>query len=535
MLVKELRQGLKSPVFVWGLIVMQLALAVMAVVSMEEGIIEETTQAFWWSLAGIVCILLPMRVANALRDEMGGNTMDMLVLTQLSAWRITLGKWLATAALQVLVAMTVLPYLMMRYFAGGVNLPVELACMGVFVVFGLLVTAIMLGLSWFRYFLVRAAVMLAVLVGAVSGCAGLLEGIEDINRYGLDSDIEILGWPGVVWIGILVAWFGFFFLDLGVAQIAPISENRATRRRLAAVILFVAGGACAFWSKELKVGAVLIAMLFPAIVIVCVQAICERPSNLAPVLQPFVKRGVAGRVAGRILYPGWHSGLVFTLLMLGVAAGLTIYIYHLFQAERVARFGDAPGRELPLVLSVFSGIVGAVILPLVVWRVCRAMPRWNFWRWLMVLICAGLVHGAIMIVMDRTSARAARANLAFPTSGFLVPEMASLEVRELWDEKQAEESKREAAKRAAKPKDPAVKSKAKRPASRASYYDWEERERMEEGLSAELSTYALISLAVWLGIAALFALKEMRETRRAEDEVAAALAAHRLAQKGTAV
>jgi hypothetical protein len=58
-----------------------------------------------------VCLLLPLRLSAALREEMGGNTMDTLVLTRLSGWRIVLGKWVATAALQVLMALTVLPYL----------------------------------------------------------------------------------------------------------------------------------------------------------------------------------------------------------------------------------------------------------------------------------------------------------------------------------------------------------------------------------------------------------------------------------------
>ncbi|HWB06000.1 MAG TPA: hypothetical protein VG796_23460 [Verrucomicrobiales bacterium] len=594
MLVKELRQGLKSPVFVWGLIVMQMVLAVMAVVTMDAGESRETAIAFWWPVAGIICILLPMRVANALRDEMSGNTMDTLVLTQLSAWRITLGKWLATGALQILVAVTVLPYLILRYFAGGVNLPVEMACMGVFVVFGLLITAIMLGLSWFRYFLIRAAVMLAIVFGAVMGCSGLLYMIVRINRY--LPDLLKTGWPALAWILMMAAWVGFFFLDLGVAQIAPVSENRATRRRLAVLLLLVIGGAGALMVKEAQAGMVLAAMLSTAAGIAGIQALCERPANFAPVLKPFVKRGAAGRLAGRVLYPGWHSGLFFTLLLWIAAPGLMIYLYTIVLVERMAKFGRAT-NELPVVLCMFGGFLGAILLPLIIWYACRVMPRWNFWRWLLVLVFAGLLHGAIMIAADKTSPSVARANLVLPGGGLFVPVIASMEAREEWRKIQAEELKRQLARlaqglskadlaeavldeftrqsawryqgwaseseltkvvveglkrRFAKSPDrpddsdltKAVTEELTRqmivkspslpgrvmlsPSGRPPLSnDWEERRRLEEKFTAELSVYAFTSLAVWLGAAVFMALREMRNTRRAEDELAVALAGQR--------
>ena len=72
MLVKELRQGLKSPVFIWGLIVMQAALAVMAMVAMDEGNSQDVNAAFWWPVAGIVCILLPMRDLTSSRYQLQG-------------------------------------------------------------------------------------------------------------------------------------------------------------------------------------------------------------------------------------------------------------------------------------------------------------------------------------------------------------------------------------------------------------------------------------------------------------------------------
>ena len=429
MLVKELRQGLKSPVFTWGLIAMQTALAIMAMVAMEGGNDRDANEFFWWSSAGVVCVLLPMRVANALRDEMGGNTLDTLVLTRLSAWRITLGKWLATSALQVLVAMTVLPYLIMRYFAGGVNMPMELAWLGIYVVFGLLVTAVMLGVSWFRYFLVRAVLMLGVIAGAAGFCGGTIDEISRTNNYGLDDIYRELGWPGIICILAGVLWAAFFFLDLGAAQIAPRAENRATRRRLAALTLFVTVNGCCFCFKEREASMAFCGMLLAAMALPCIQSLCEQPANYTPVLKPFVTRGAAGRLAGRLLYPGWHTGLWFSLLV--AVPGAALMTWHYLQMRmRWSSYGadSSLAYWLTIMLSICAGIVGVMILPLVIWRVFRRMEQWNFWRWTTVLLATIAFHALVMIAAWRMeSPGITMMNHALPTGGLLVAAEAEME------------------------------------------------------------------------------------------------------------
>ncbi len=482
MLVKELRQGLKSPVFVWGLIVMQLVLAMMSLVSMDEGNTSESSMAFWWSVAVTVCILLPFRVSGALREEMGGNTMDTLVLTRLSAWRITLGKWLATGALQVLIVITTLPYLILRYFAGGVNTPMELLTLGFMVILGLLVTAVMLGLSWFRYFFARAVIMLLVLYGAAGACTLLImAATRDQNIY------NDLGWAGIGFITVMVIWAGFFFLDIGASQIAPISENRSTRRRLVALAVFVLGGLCCLGIKEVAGGLVCGTILSLAMALVAVQALGERRVDLAPILRPFVKRGWAGRLAGRVLYPGWHTGLVFTLLIAMLALALIVDRY----LGTLSRFGVTREVELVMLVSLATGTLGLLILPVVFWGVFRKMARWNSVKWISVILVTGLFHWLIFFLasMPANSPGIARAALILPTGGLTVQATARLEARGV----------------------------------RGSYYgpDWLAVRREREEQLCILST---ISFSVWMLAAIVLAMKEMRLTRRAEDELVMALA-----------
>lgn len=508
MLVKELRQGLKSPVFIWGLIAMQIVLAVMAINAMEDGIDRDANMTFWWAVAGTVCVLLPMRVANALRDEMGGNTMDTLVMTRLSAWRITMGKWVATGALQTLVAMTSLPYLIMRYFAGSVDLPMELAWLGIYLLFGLLVSGVMLGLSWFRYFLVRAIIMLGILFGAIGFCAGTISVISRGYTYGLEEFYREMGWPGITFFLCAVVWVTFFFLDLGAAQIAPLSENRATRRRLAALAMLTVGTVCIFTSGTSRyTGTVFAGMLCFGMACAAAQALCEKPGDYAPVLRPFVKRGAAGRLAGRLLYPGWHTGIFFTLF-LGLACG-ALFIYSIIQRFSFYRaaYGSSYSANysemLVTVTSVIGGCLGALLLPLIYWRMFRKMEQWDFWRWLTIAIIALGVHLAIMLTAAKTSASVAMAHCVLPSGGLTVPASAQMQARE---EMRGIEQNR---------------------GPRISAFDSSYEAQRLRGVELTLTyaTVAGICLAGWIGVAIFMALRQHRHTRRAENELAAALKA----------
>lgn len=506
MLVKELRQGLKSWVFTGGLMVMQLCLLIMALLSMEEGgNVPGITRMFWYSVAGTVCILLPMRVANALRDESAGNTLDTLLLTHLSAWRITLGKWLATCALQALVTVTVLPYLLLRYFAGGVNTPMELAMLGLFLLFGIVVTAVMLGLSWFRYFLVRAVVMLAVLLGSLLLCSGVIVSISR-GRELLQPFYENMRWPGLIFWLVIAFYLAFFFLDFGASRLAPMSENRSTRRRLVALaVLLVCGTCCvlrAAWSAgpagfgSSAVGYILANMLGVAMLLPAIQAVCERPVNLAPVLTPFIKRGWLGRITAWLLLPGWHTGVFFSLLILG-SVGLTSHRLYLAYFAGVSGTGSFPSGSLPIrnyyedtaafLLCMTWAAVGTVVMGPVVWSLAKRMQHWGFVRWFSVIAGAGVLHLIVTATASKYSAAITYGNYAVPSGGFLVETGARVQARE-------------------KQRENFLQSNG------MLNVNW--RHYQEDHRRA-----AIGSIMIWLAVALLLALREMRVTAKAWREL----------------
>jgi hypothetical protein len=521
MLVKELRQGLKSPVFTWGLMAMQLSLVIMALLSMESGNTRDINSLFWWSVAGPVCVLLPMRVANALRDESSANTLDTLLLTQLSAWRITLGKWLATCALQVLVAITALPYLILRYFGGGVNTPLEIAWLGIVVLFSMVVTAVMLGLSWFPYFLIRAIIMLGVLAGAAGACGGT---IEEISRgdYMLDEFYDEMAWPGVIYWLVLAFYTAFYCLDLGAARLAPMSENRATRRRLAGLAVLLVCGVCCLWRWHLNLSAggnrengfILSTLLGLVMLLPSVQAISERPVNLAPVLMPFLKRGWRGRVAGWFLLPGWHSGVFYALLLLfptGVLIGwLGLKYSELVQLSYGYSHRSALDEEdMAVILQVFAGILGTIFMPLLIWRLLRRMNRWDFWRWLLLIVAAGAFHFFITPLGIKSSSKVLYANYVLPSGAFLVIPSSEAQARDEWLETETLEETLE-------------ETRNLSPAARVAMQEkrYQEYARIKDRTLREHGIISVVSCALWLALAIWMAFREMRVTARAGRELA---------------
>lgn len=438
MLVKELRQGMRSPVFVWGLIAMNLFLATVVWLTTEDAGSEELNQAFFGAYCVVVCGLLPLRGANALYEELRGNTIDTLVLTKLSGWRITLGKWIAVAAQQVLTSITVLPYLIVRYFAGGLNVPLEIAWLGIFLLLGLLSAAVLTGFSWVKYFLLRAGIMLGITVASGAFCVAVLEGIYGYrNRYIIDDIYEEVGWGFFVLMGVLALHVMFFALDIGASRVAAISENRTTRRRLVGLAAIAVYCGIGIWSYNAGGGSgsarfseFLLgfgsSLAIGTTLILIVQSLLERPVNLAPVLQPFVRRKWIGRLAGRVFYPGWASGVIFSLLLLltglGIGGwivwsnwnpdpGLTGYRRYAFNMANVSM------RDWSYLICVLMVIPFTLPVPLVMYQwFFRKRLNWHFGTYvLMITLLASVELLLLALASGMENATYLKLGLPIPT------------------------------------------------------------------------------------------------------------------------
>lgn len=135
MTVKELRQGLRRGMFMIPFIVIQ-ALAVLAMVAeFNMGDVEEFSKMTgvlnpalffssgpFWLVAGIICIVvMPLGGLALMGQELDEGNHELLLMTPLTRWRVVRGKFLAMWGLCLVTFFSLLPYLIVRYFIGGID------------------------------------------------------------------------------------------------------------------------------------------------------------------------------------------------------------------------------------------------------------------------------------------------------------------------------------------------------------------------------------------------------------------------------
>ena len=133
MVVKELRQGMRARGFVIPFLVLHAM--VLGAVALEylltrSGTVTGAWQRaaagepglFWLAVYLVVSGVMPLRLMESLRGESDGRNVELLLLGGLTRWQIVRGKWLVQAVLSLLALVSLLPYMLVRYFFGGVEL-----------------------------------------------------------------------------------------------------------------------------------------------------------------------------------------------------------------------------------------------------------------------------------------------------------------------------------------------------------------------------------------------------------------------------
>ncbi len=322
MLVKELRQGLRTRSFIAVFLTLQALLGIIllsasALASSEHSGSSISNIIFtFFSIA--VLVLQPMRGIGALSSEIKGNTIDMMVLTRLSAWRIVTGKWSAIVTQSALILVTIIPYLILRYFFGGMNLLGEIVLLGMIFISSATLSAITVGLSASTSIILRSFLpMIALPMGAFV-ILGMLSSSREIGQLiqfcALEEKESRIAIPLII---AACAYGGYFMLSAGTSLIATHAENHSTLRRIIALgITFIAAAICSsnFVDPEV-VPFILIFIAAPAFAI----SLSEFAPPIAPVYENFSRRGPFGKAAAVLFLPGWPSGVFFCLLLTLVA------------------------------------------------------------------------------------------------------------------------------------------------------------------------------------------------------------------------
>lgn len=403
-LVKELRQGLRTRVFTSTFILLQLVLTGCVFIGLlvaANGGNTGVSSGFFWTLVALPLVLvLPWTGLGAISGEQRANTLDLMFLTRLSAWRILLGKWIAIVAQAALLLSAVLPYVVLRYFMGGVNLAAELTTLVILFALSALLSAILVGLSAYPGRLMRVLVVIGMLIGmqvllpmalfmTVGGAPGL-------------SGMPHLAKTAVAIMVVMLAVVAMLALNFGAARIAPPAENHAARKRLMGFGLLGLAAAAAMWDSHTQPITILALV---ATVPILVGALCEEPSPILSIYRPFSIRGWLGRMLGRVLYPGWPSGVICAVLMLGGFGAL-------FAAQHMFKAWWAP--------ISYVAFCGALVVPVAMFRLLRVPAR----RMILFFIAAqavGIFLGMVLRIIDSvTDNHIAEALCVFPTSALFV-------------------------------------------------------------------------------------------------------------------
>lgn len=324
MLVKELRQGLRTRSFIGVFLALQIILAVILLsagataTSDDAGSTISNIIFIFFSIA--VLIIQPMRGITALSSEVKGNTIDMMVLTRLSAWRIVTGKWSAIVSQSALMLITIIPYLILRYFFGGMNLLGEIVLLALVFCTSAALTAVTVGLSASGSVILRSILpMLSLPLGAYVLMMMMMFGSGRNQLIELCSLETISAQVGIGLYLAACAYGGFFILSIGTSLIAPYAENHSTLRRLVALAVTLA--AIVVCSMPTLVDPEALPFVFVLIFApLFTISLSEFSTLVPPVYRRFTKYGHLGRIAAFFLSPGWASGVFFCMLLTVLAA-----------------------------------------------------------------------------------------------------------------------------------------------------------------------------------------------------------------------
>ena len=262
LVVKEVRQGLRSRVFWASFGLMLLSCLIISMVAYanvrDDGGL--TTHGRGFFLAFFVCLgmvhffIIPYSAYRSLAREREDETWVLLILTGLGPRRILRGKVASFLVQAGLYASAVGPFLLFSYYLNGIDLPTILVILG-------------LGASWL-VFLTLVAVCAATLAEGRMGRAFvhlLLLGVLVLALlYGLAAAF-ILGEQGyrflvrereLLTFATCFLWamltYGWLLFETAAARLSLSTENYSRGPRLALVLqtLLSAGLLMLLWLKE---------------------------------------------------------------------------------------------------------------------------------------------------------------------------------------------------------------------------------------------------------------------------------------------
>ncbi len=384
-IVKELRQGMRGRVFLISFLLIQVAMIYCAAGALL-GATRTSSDDFlffsslFWTIIGIPLVfVIPMLGNQALQAEIKAQSLELVYLTRLTPWRIVAGKWAALFAQALLFVFAVLPYLVLRYFLGGVDLLSELIGLLWLLVACALLTAAAVGFSAHSTWLMRGAQTFFFLFLFMVGMNALMFGL----RSGFFFPAATSG--GIhpfLLAAVFVPLVLLLFLEIGTNKIAPPAGTRSFQFRVLGA-LFVLGAAVLEIAANGRGAASMIAL--PPVAIIVTLSLCETPLRIRSVYKPCSRRGWIGRLFGRFfLYPGWQSAVAYSIVVMGALMFLS-----------ANAFGGSADDWFPFLL-----LYTAILFPVAVTRLIRPVTHKGF-AWFIGVNLAQVLLALLAYTLDQ--------------------------------------------------------------------------------------------------------------------------------------
>ncbi len=401
MVVKELRQGLRTRLF--GGVLLTLHLMLVLLTLMSGGAENAAVVSGWFDgiITLVLCIIMPLRGFSAVADELKSGTLDMLALTRLSAGRIIFGKWAAIASQSLLLMLSILPYVVARFVFGGLDLFAEVMALFYKWLAGVVLAAVIVALSTQRQFWLRAVIVfLPLLIGGCGAASFMM-----MSRMGggmppgtlLSFFIKSGGGGSALLVLGIAAWAVFYFLSLAATRIAPTASLLSVVKRsvnLVAMLTLMLVG----WlsGSSAAMGSTAVGVLS----FLMMDALTERVNEVPSVYAAFYQRGWPGRAALWLLAPGWVTGLVYSALLVAL---VSVYVGWTSSVE---------GAKLVAVRAAGTWMIAALVQLFSTRRSSDLlMPFIVFWLLVNVLIA---LLGNLVLMSFVTKHTTARFTCALP-------------------------------------------------------------------------------------------------------------------------
>lgn len=403
MLVKELRQGLKGISFMILFIAIQVILGVLifghSFSSSYNNTGRDISTSVFICIGLATCVLQPLRAISAVGSEIKENTIDLMVITKLSAWRIVFGKWISLVSQSALIIAAVTPYLILRYFFGGMQLFAELMILFSLFLASAGFTAVFIGLSSLPSLILRGLIGLGCAFFISAGIIGLFA-----SNYEYRMVIELCSFqfPEAIYVYLLLVlgtiYVGWLALDYGAGSIAPISENRSTPRRLICLAM-IGVVALVFWmsDRDIRQGAPIIMLMLS--IPISIITLTEHPFTTATVSVPFVRKGILGKIGSYFLYPGWASGLNFVMILFVLTLLSTLFYT---PRHSYAFYNDDFRQEM---ITVTCICFSCLVFPLLLARIFFRNTLQLFVFYLGGIVATGVLWLLIVIIAEETRTR----------------------------------------------------------------------------------------------------------------------------------